>query len=367
MIKKRIFYGILITAFITSVLSLSLSGCSEKSVYKEKTENKISVAAYKTEYTSMPNFLKSPGNTDSLNNTVISAHIMGYAVMEDVHQGQTVKRGELLLKLSAPEIASKYYAAKAGFVNAKKTDDRIKRLYAENSVSRQTYDNTLMQFNVAKADLSEAGSYLNYKNIYSPINGIIVKKNVSMGDLVAPGQMLLMIQGVRNLEFKTSVNVKYYNKIKNGGTVNLKFSSINKTIKGNIISVVRSANPYSHSVLVRISIAKSYIDGLMPGMYGVAYFKIGIKKALIVPKNAVVRRLGITGVYIAGKSGRIMFQPVKKGRVYKKKFVVILNGLNPGMTVITGKLNKIDIGDYVNPDFAAAVENKRNIRSFINR
>ena len=75
--KKRIFYGILTTAFIMSVLSLSLSGCSEKSAYKEKAENKISVAAYKTEYTSMPDFLKSPGNTDSLNNTVISAHIMG--------------------------------------------------------------------------------------------------------------------------------------------------------------------------------------------------------------------------------------------------------------------------------------------------
>ena len=352
--KKRIFYGILTTAFIMSVLSLSLSGCSEKSAYKEKAENKISVAAYKTEYTSMPDFLKSPGNTDSLNNTVISAHIMGYVVMEDVHQGQPVNRGELLLKLSAPEIASKYYAAKAGFVDAKKTYDRIKRLYAENSVSRQTYDNTLMQYNVAKADLNEAGSYLNYKNIYSPINGIIVKKNVSMGDLVAPGQMLLMIQGVKNLEFKTSVNVKYYDKIKNGGAVNLKFSSINKTIKGKIISVVRSANPYSHSVLIRISIAKPVMDGLMPGMYGVAYFKIGIKKALIVPKDAVVRRLGITGVYIEGKSGQVMFQPVKKGPVYKNKFTVILNGLNSGMTVITGKLNKIDICDYVSPDFVDA-------------
>ena len=356
--KKRIFYGILTTAFIMSVLSLSLSGCSEKSAYKEKAENKISAAAYKTEYTSMPDFLKSPGNTDSLNNTVISAHIMGYVVMEDVHQGQPVNRGELLLKLSAPEIASKYYAAKAGFVDAKKTYDRIKRLYAENSVSRQTYDNTLMQYNVAKADLNEAGSYLNYKNIYSPINGIIVKKNVSMGDLVAPGQMLLMIQGVKNLEFKTSVNVKYYDKIKNGGAVNLKFSSINKSIKGKVISVVRSANPYSHSVLIRISIAESDMDGLMPGMYGIAYFKIGTEKALIVPKDAVVRRLGITGVYIEGKSGQVMFQPVKKGPVYKKKFTVILNGLNPGMTVITGKLNKIDIGDYVNPDFAAAAENK---------
>ncbi|MGC8555211.1 MAG: efflux RND transporter periplasmic adaptor subunit [Candidatus Acidulodesulfobacterium sp.] len=356
--KKRIFYGILTTAFIMAVLSLSLSGCSEKSAYKEKAENKISVAAYKTEYTLMPNFLKSPGNTDSLNNTVISAHIMGYIVMEDIHQGQPVNRGELLLKLSAPEIASKYYAAKAGFVNAKKTYDRIKRLYAENSVSRQTYDNTLMQYNVAKADLNEAGSYLNYKNIYSPINGIIVKKNVSMGDLVAPGQMLLMIQGVKNLEFKTSVNVKYYDKIKNGGAVNLQFSSINKTIKGKIASVVRSANPYSHSVLIRISISKSDVDGLMPGMYGVAYLKIGTKKALIVPKSAVVRRLGITGVYIEGKSGQVMFQPVKKGPVYKKKFIVILNGLNPGMTVITGKLNKIDIGDYVSPNFAAAAENK---------
>ena len=349
--KNGIFYGFFIILLAAVVLSFTLSGCSEKHALKAGVKNKITAKACRTEYVLIPYFLKSPGNIYSLNNTAIAAHIMGYAVMDNVHQGQVVSKGELLLKLSAPEIASKYYAAKAGFVDAKKTYDRIKRLYSENSVSRQTYDNTLMQYNIAKADLSEAGSYLNYEDIYSPLNGIIIKKNVSIGNLVSPGQMLLIIQGINNLEFKTSVNVKYFDKIKNGETVGVNFSSINKTVEGKVISVVRSANPYSHSVLVRISATGAANTGLMPGMYGVARFKIGTKKAVIVPKNAIIRRLGITGVYVAGNSGQVIFQPVKKGRVYKKNFIIVLNGLNPGMIVITSDLDKISAGSYVSPKF----------------
>ncbi|MHB8232480.1 MAG: efflux RND transporter periplasmic adaptor subunit [bacterium] len=350
--KKKfngIIYAVLVLFFAS--LSLSLSGCAKKPDLAGRTESKLSVRAVKTEYNLIPDYLKSPGNTNSLNNTAISAHIMGYVVFANAHQGQTVSRGQLLLKLSAPEIKSKYYAAKAGFLNAKKTYDRIKKLYAENSVSRQMYDNTLTQYNIARADLNEAASYLNYKDIYSPINGVITKKSVSMGDLVAPGQVLLMVQSLKGLEFKTSVNVKYFYKIKDNENVKLSFSSINKSVNGKIISVVRSASPYSHSVLVRIAVSGAAKYGLMPGMYGAAKFKIGKRKAVIIPKTAIIRRLGIWGVYAASNTGEVMFQPIKKGGSYKRKFSIVLSGLNPGMTIITSDLDKITDGSYVSPKF----------------
>ncbi len=113
-----IFYAVLAVFF--TVLSLSLSGCAKKQGVTGETKSRLSVGAFKTQYDIIPDYLKSPGNTDSLNNTAISAHIMGYVVMENIHQGQAVSKGQLLLKLSAPEIGSKYYAAKAGFINAKK-------------------------------------------------------------------------------------------------------------------------------------------------------------------------------------------------------------------------------------------------------
>ncbi len=350
--KKKInvkIYAVLAVFF--TILTLSLSGCAKKKEPPINAGSKINVKAFKIKYYVIPDYLESPGNTYSLNNTAISAHIMGYIVLENVHQGQAVSKGQLLLKISAPEIGSKYYAAKAGFVNAKKTYDRIKRLYKENSVSKQMYDNTLMQYNVAKANLNEAENYLNYKTIYSPINGIITKKSVSMGDLVAPGQMLLMIQSPKNLEFKTSVNVKYFNKIKNSKGLKLNFSSINKSVNGKVITVVRSANPYSHSVLVRIAVNNSEKSELMPGMYGIAKFKIGKIKAVIIPKTAIVRRLGITGVYAVDKTGEVMFQPVKKRGVYKKHFIIISNGLKPGMSVIINGFDKIKTGSRVSLSF----------------
>jgi multidrug efflux pump subunit AcrA (membrane-fusion protein) len=116
-------------------------------------------------------------------------------------------------------------------------------------------------------------------------------------------------------------------------------------------SIVRSASPYSHSVLVRIAVKGAEKSGLMPGMYGTARFIIGKRKAVIIPETAAIRRLGITGVYTADGAGEVMFQPIKKGGIYKKNFIIVLNGLNPGMTIITSDLDKIKAGSYVSPKF----------------
>ncbi len=346
---RIIFYPLIFLILLS--IPILISGCAKKPSVIQKVSKRIKVKAFKTSYNIIGRYLKSPGNITSLNNTVISAHIMGYVVYENIHLGQSVEKGQLLLRLGAPEIRSKYYAAKAGFLNAQKTYNRIKRLYKENSVSRQTYDNTFMQYKVAKADLNAALSYLNYKNIYSPINGVITQKKIFLGDLAAPGQMLLMIQAVNRLEFKTNVNVKYYSIIMPDEKVKLDISSIKRAVIGSVISVVKSANPYSHSVIVRIKINRPEKYDILPGMYGVARFKIGKKKAIIIPKTAVLKRLGIWGVYIANNEGEVMFQPIKKGPIYKRNYIIALNGLNPNLTVITSGLSKISAGSYVSPVF----------------
>ncbi|MDA8304860.1 MAG: hypothetical protein M0016_06825, partial [Deltaproteobacteria bacterium] len=115
----------------------------------------------------------------------------------------------------------------------------------------------------------------------------------------------------------------------------------------------KSANPYSHSVVVRIKINRREKIGMLPGMYGVARFKVGKRKAMIIPKAAVLKRLGVWGVYIANNEGEIMFQPIKKGPIYKKNYIIALNGLSPDLTVITSGLSKISVGGYVSPAYAA--------------
>lgn len=345
--SKSLFFSLILLL----MLPLIFSGCAKKPESLQKAKHILKVSAIKTKYTIINRYLKSPGNIYSLNTSVISARIMGYIVYNPLHSGELVRRGELLLKISAPAIGSKYYAAKAGYLNAKTTFKRMEKLYKENSISKQSFDNARMSYMVAKANLNEALSYLNYKNIYSPITGVITQKNVSIGNLVSPGQMLLTIQTVNSIIFKSNVNVNYYQILLKNRNVNLKINSINKKLKGKIVSIVKSANPYSHTVLVRIKILSSSSKNILPGMYGIAYFRIGQKKAMIIPASAVFRKLGISGVYIADKQGKITFQPIKKGQVYKKKYIIILNGLQPGLTVITSKINKLAVGNYVSATF----------------
>ncbi|RZD16087.1 MAG: efflux RND transporter periplasmic adaptor subunit [Candidatus Acididesulfobacter guangdongensis] len=349
--KRRFDLKFLFAFFLLLMLPVIFSGCAKKQIHINQTKHIFKVSAIKTGYKIISKYLNSPGNVYSTNSSIISAHIMGYIVYDPLHSGEFVRKGELLLKISAPAIGSKYFAAKANYLNAKTTFERMKRLYKENSISKQSFDNANMSYRIAKANLNEALSYLDYKNIYSPLTGEITQKNVSEGNLVSPGQMLLTIQNVNSIIFKTNVNVNYYRTLLKNTNVNLKINSIDKKIKGRIITVVKSANPYSHTILVRIKILNPSSENILPGMYGVAYFKIGQTKAMIVPASAIFRKLGISGVYIANKQGKVMFQPVKKGPVYNNKYIIILNGLQPGLTVITSGINKLEGGDYVLPIF----------------
>jgi RND family efflux transporter MFP subunit len=351
--KRRFNSKFLFALFLLLMLPIIFSGCAKKQIHINQIKHVFKVSAIKTKYKIINKYLNSPGNVYSLNSSIISAHIMGYIVYDPLHSGEFVHKGELLLKISAPAIGSKYFAAKANYLNAKTTFERMKRLYKENSISRQSFDNADMSYRVAKANLNEALSYLNYKNIYSPLTGEITQKNVSEGNLVSPGQMLLTIQTINSIIFKTNVNVNYYKALLKNTNVSLKINSVDKKIKGKIITVVKSANPYSHTVLVRIKILNPSSENILPGMYGVAYFKIGHAKAMIVPASAIFKKLGISGVYIANKHGKVMFQPVKKGPVYNNKYIIIVNGLQPGLTLITSEINKLESGDYVSPAFGA--------------
>lgn len=349
-IKKgnRFFFYIFLLLTAVSIPTL-LSGCSKNNRYAAVAPTKIKVGGIIVSYQKIPEYISTPGHITSPDNTDISAHVVGYVEYENVHIGQSVRKGELLVKLSAPEIQSKYFAAKAAFEDASTTFKRIKTLYLENSVSRQMYDNTLMRYRMAKAGLNEAVTYLNYTKIYSPINGIITSKNISIGNLASPGMPLFTVQSSRNLEFKTLVNVKYYYLLEKIKSVELNFESIGKKVDGDIISVTKSAGPSSQTVIVRIKINGNMENGIIPGMYGISDFKIGSRKAILVPVSSVITRLGIKGVYIAGKNGEAMFQPVKEGSIYKKKYVVILNGLTRGLTVITSNLAQVSDGSYINP------------------
>jgi multidrug resistance efflux pump len=87
------------------------------------------------------------------------------------------------------------------------------------------------------------GANLDLAALKAPINGIIVKRQGNVGELVAPGQALVMIVNPDNLYINTNIEETKLGKIKSGQAVDLTIDQYpGKKFTGKVISIGQATN-----------------------------------------------------------------------------------------------------------------------------
>ncbi len=180
--------------------------------------------------------------------------------------------------------------------------------------------------------------------IYSPINGIVVKKFIVDGGYVKPSARLYELADISKLWMKIFVNVRDLKFIRIGKSVSLKFAYYRNMIFHGIISYIY---PYTFKkgkfIKVRISIDNSK-DILKINSYGNVYIKMPYSKRLAVPVSAVAHIYRKDVVLIYNKS-KNLFQAksIIVGTRYGGYYSVI-EGLKPKETVVNlNNLKKVSV------------------------
>jgi len=131
----------------------------------------------------------------------VGTQVSGTIAQLFVDWNSIVKQGQVMAKLdttflwaSVKVAESNLQKAKVAADQAKVNFDRVKQLFDRNLDSQSDYDTALATYESAKADVSgaqtaldQAHINLNYATIRSPINGIVVSRNVDVGQTVAAG------------------------------------------------------------------------------------------------------------------------------------------------------------------------------------
>jgi RND family efflux transporter MFP subunit len=234
------------------------------------------------------------GNVISDNQKVITSRYMGFITNVSVTEGESVKKGRVLYTIDSKEIDSSLTQVKLAIsqaelslqmyqnqhTNIKLNLDRHKRLLKEDMVSRFEVENLeLAEQNLAnmigiakkqvvqaKAQLSEVKNQYRYLNIKAPNDGVIVSKNIKVGEMAMPGLPAIVLSDLSNLKISAEIaetNLKY---IEYGTKVTINIPSLNLKEEGTITAIIPSSNPLTHTFKIKISFgfgnAKVY-----PGMY----------------------------------------------------------------------------------------------------
>jgi HlyD family secretion protein len=275
----------------------------------------------------------------------ISSEVSGEIIDLPIKEGQSIKKGQLLVRVN-PDLyesgvsrsAASMSTAKAGLSQAdaqlkeaKANYDRNKKLLEKGVISKSEWDKIVSAYEVAQAGkqsayfsvqsagatVTEAQDNLNRTTIYSPVDGTISKLDIELGERVLGTQQnigteILRVANLNNMEVEVDVNENDIVKVEIGDDAEIEVDAyLKRKFKGTVTSISNSASSEltadqvtNFKVKVRI-LKESYEDMLKgkpanyspfrPGMTATVDIITERKENIIaVPISAVVVKADTT-------------------------------------------------------------------------
>jgi RND family efflux transporter MFP subunit len=345
--KKKIILALLFLGGLILVLVWMQGGFHSKvgggrSPLPENTDPKPSTIT--VEPTRTKGEVTVPGSVISRETARLAARAQGYVIELNADAGDTVKQGDVLLRLDNQETAERLdqakaalESAKADLIEAEKNYERYKSLYEKESVAQKAFDEAKARYEMTKAAkeraesaVEEARTMLSYGVVTAPFDGIISERNVNMGDLVNPGMTLFLLYKPGTSELVAQAGEQYVPYLKTGTEVEVKIPSIGLEQTSNIREVVPQKDVRTRTVTVKVPLKD--VEGLAPGLYGTMVFDTEAGEVITVPKHAV-RTVGQLESVRVLENGSVKVRHVKTGRELNDR-IEILSGLKKGEKVV---------------------------------
>ncbi len=205
----------------------------------------------------------------------------------------------------------------------------------------------------AEAALRAAQSQLAAATIIAPISGTVVRKDIEVGELLAPGTNVLTIADLRDIWVTVDLAAGDVVKVRLDQALDVHSDAYpGKVFPAKVIELWRIADPrfgVGQSWSIRAKVALTDPDRLLrPGIQvDISGTGTIVADALLVPATAVVTRHDKTGVFVAA-DGVARFREVAVGARTSKQ-VQVLTGLTAGDRVIASPSDGLQDGARVRP------------------
>ena len=265
--------------------------------------------------------------------TEIRPEVTGRIVALNIHEGSSVKKGTVLVKLFDADLQAGLNKLEVQLQIAEKTEERQKELLKISGISQQDYDLSLLQVNNLKADIELTRVNIGKTEIRAPFDGRIGLRNVSEGAYVSPLTLLTTISQVNQLKIEFSIPEKYSSQVTNGATLNFTIDGTDKIFSATVSATESKVEENSRSLRVR-AVVKGQDKFLVPGTFARVKFILDKNsQALMVPTQAIIPQARNKQLIIY-RGGKADFETVTTG-VRDSSNVQVLTGIQAGDTIIT--------------------------------
>ena len=305
----------------------------------------------------------------------ISAKISGKVNTADFEVGDTVTKGQLLIGLDTAEISAQLSAAQAAYnstvaqVNQAKipmdtaaTDlARTRALFDEGAASQLQLDQATAAYQSAKAlydaagssglaqakaAIDSAGAQMANTKITSPIDGVIVTKNIHAGEMVSPGVTLASAADISQLKLKGTISQELFPYLKKDQDVEIYIDAFSGNVYHGVISLLGPVSVGTGSYFP-IELTTENAGDITAGLSAHSTIPVKGNSGVTVPREAVVKDGAEAYVFVIS-DGKASLRTVRTG-LSNPQDIEITEGLKAGEIVATTNVNVLSDGMAVKP------------------
>ncbi|MBQ8286746.1 MAG: efflux RND transporter periplasmic adaptor subunit [Thermoguttaceae bacterium] len=406
------------TLALCALLAVAASGCDLLKSKKNESGDKkpqeaLKVSVVEPTTREIQDFEEVNGRTAAVESVDVRAQVSGYLEEICFQPGQNVKKGDVLFKLDdavyAAVVAQRQADVERSAADVKSREaeiasqtadrdqalldwNRQKELSAKNATSQQSLELAETAYNrsqaglvaaqaelsaaqaeqqAAKANLARAQIDLDYATIKSPIDGVVSREQITVGNLVESGSTLLTsVVKVDPLYVFFDVDERTLQPFR------LKVLPLIDKEDGFTVKFALGDEPFEREAKVQfneprlnettgtlefraVADNKPNDNGtrnLLPGVRLRVLFPTSLPyQATIIPEEAILTDQNVKYVFTVDAENNAKYTPIKLGALQDDNMRVVLAGLEPGARVITDQLLKVRDGEPVE---ATVVENR---------
>lgn len=221
--------------------------------------------------------LTATGYTYARLRAAVGAKIIGRVIDLRVDEGDRVRKGDVIAVLDSDDLhaaieqnRAALAESRAHLADASRERGRQEKLQAAGVTTQADLDAArtqeavyAAQVGTAEARLRAAQAQLSYAVIRSPLDGVVIQKNILVGEMVAPGGFtsqqstgsIVRIADPHSLEIEADINESYIARLKIGQPAEIKIDAVpDRAYHGKLRQIVPTADRQKAVVQVKVTV-----------------------------------------------------------------------------------------------------------------
>ncbi|MBS9461928.1 efflux RND transporter periplasmic adaptor subunit [Flagellimonas sp. 389] len=277
-------------------------------VFANNGNSKIEVLTVESKKGEVTTMVTATGTIEPVEQVEVGTQVSGVVEKIYVDYNSVVTKGQLLAELDKTILHSTLSKQQANYDRAvndldylQTIYDRQKVLHDNKVISNSDYDEALYNLNVAKnsvtetmADLKSAKTNLSYASIYSPIDGVVLSRDVDEGQTVAASYstptLFTIAEDLKQMQVEADVDEADIGQVKAGQRVSFTVDAYqNEEFSGTVTQVRLNPTTTSNVVTYTVVIKADNPElKLKPGLTAtISIYTVELKDVLTIEAKAV--------------------------------------------------------------------------------